>query len=149
MKIKEVMIKDVISLNANDSALTALDKLFKMQISGLPVVDDEGKLVGMFTEKEIIARILPSYMENVGKFVYEENPKQVKQKIINFNNLKVEDIMRREVITISEDATLCEAAHLMLTQKARRIPVLDNNKDMSGIISRGDVVKALVKEYTV
>lgn len=149
MKIKEIMTKGVISLNANDNVLSALDKLFKMQISGLPVVDDTGKLIGMFTEKEIIARILPSYMENVGKFVYEENPKQVKQKIINFNNLKVEDIMRREVITISEDATLCEAAHLMLTQKARRIPVLDNNKDMSGIISRGDVVKALVKEYIV
>ncbi len=147
MKVKEIMTKDVISLKPDESARSALDTLFKMRISGLPVIDNNGKLVGMFTEKELIAKILPSYVENVGRFVYNENPKAVRQKIIGINELKVKDIMRKEIVTVDEDTTLCEVAHLMLMQKARRIPVYNKTKDVVGIIARGEVVKALFEEY--
>lgn len=146
MKAKEIMTKEVISLKPDDNALTALNTLTKMQISGLPVIDEKGRLAGMFTEKEIIAKILPSYVTSVGKFIYQENPKQVKQKVLNFGSLKVRDIMRREVISIDEDTTLCEIAHTMLVHKARRIPVLNKNKDIVGIVARQDVVKALFNE---
>lgn len=147
MKVKEIMTKKVISIKPEDNAKTSLDLLFKMQISGLPVIDQKGKLVGMFTEKEVITKVLPTYMENVGGFVYDDNPKAVKQKVLNFDKLKVSDVMRREVITVDEDTALCEVAHLMLTQKARRIPVVNKNKDIVGIASREDLVKALFREY--
>lgn len=147
MKVKEIMTKDVISLKPDESVRSALDILFKMRISGLPVIDNNGKLVGMFTEKELIAKILPSYVKNVGRFVYNENPKAIRQKIIGINELKVKDIMRKEVVTVDEDTTLCEVAHLMLMQKARRIPVYNKAKDVVGIIARGEVVKALFEEY--
>lgn len=147
MKVKEVMTKEVISLKPDENARSALDTLFKMRISGLPVIDNNGKLVGMFTEKEVIVKILPSYVENVGRFVYNENPKAVRQKIIGINELKVKDLMRKEIVTVDEDTTLCEVAHLMLMQKARRIPVYNKAKDVVGIIARGEVVKALFEEY--
>ncbi|MFH1440872.1 MAG: CBS domain-containing protein [Candidatus Omnitrophota bacterium] len=147
MRAKEIMTKQVISINPEDNARNALDTLFKMRISGLPVIDNAGKLVGMFTEKETITKILPSYVENVGRFAYEENPKQVKQKILSFIDMKVKDVMRKDIITLDEDTTLCEVARLMLTQKARRIIVLNKSKDVVGIISRGDVVKSLFEEY--
>jgi predicted transcriptional regulator len=101
----------------------------------------------MFTEKEILAKVLPSYLERVGSFVYNENPKAVKQKIAGLGSLKVKEVMRREVVTVYEDTTLCEAAHLMLTQKVRRTPVLNKSKDVVGIVAREDVVKALLEEY--
>lgn len=143
MKVREIMTEKVISLKTGDNALAALDRLFEMRISGLPVIDDNGKLAGMFTEKEVTAKILPSYVEDIGKFVYDEDSKHIKQKIINFDKFKVEDIMRREVVTVGDDATLCEALHLMFIQKARRVPVLNRDKEMIGIITRGDVIKAL------
>jgi CBS domain-containing protein len=55
--------------------------------------------------------------------------------------------MRREVVTIDEDTTLCEVARIMLTQKVRRIPILDKEHKVIGMVSRGDVVKAFSKEY--
>jgi len=147
VKVKEIMTKKITSLNFEDNAVTALELLLKLKISGLPVINDTGKLVGMFTEKEILAKILPKYLENVGGFVYDENPKAVKQKILSFGDLKVKDVMRKEVITIDEDSALCEVAHTMLVQKARRIPIIDKAKNIVGIVSRGDIVKALFNEY--
>lgn len=147
MKIKEVMITKIISIKPDDNVYEALNLLFKMHISGLPVIDNKGKLAGMFTEKEIISGILPSYIENIGKFVYEDNSKAVKQKVFALKNLKVMDIMRKEVVTIDQDSTLCEAAHIFLTQKARRIIVLDKAKNLVGIVAREDVLKALFAEY--
>ncbi len=146
MKVKEVMIKDVTSLKPEDSAQAALGLLFKMKISGLPVVGRDGKLVGMFTEKGILRHILPSYVEKVGKFIYEENPKSTRKKFAALSSMKVSDIMRTEVVTTTEDVTLCEVARLMLTQRARRVPVVDKAGKVIGIIARCDILKAMAKE---
>lgn len=147
MKVKEIMTKEVKSILPEKSAKEALDLLEEMQISGLPVIDDKNKLVGMFTEKEALSAILPSYVEKVGRFIYQENPKAVRQKILFLDKLKVKDIMRKNVITVDEDTALCEVARIMLTQKARRLPVLNKAKDVVGMVSRGDIVKALFQEY--
>jgi CBS domain-containing protein len=146
MKVSEIMSKDVVSVKPDDNAKDALALLFKMQISGLPVIDEKGKLVGMFTEKEILKNILPSYIERVGRFVYEENPKSIKKKFGGLANLPVSQLMRKDVITVNEDASLCEVARLMLTQKIRRMPVLDNQKRVVGIVAREDIIRAYVKE---
>lgn len=149
MKVNEIMAREITSLSPEANAKEALDLLLKMKISGLPVIDDKNKLVGMFTEKEVLSAILPSYVEKVGKFVYEENPKVVKQKISALQNTKVADVMRKNVVTVDEDTTLCEVARIMLTQKARRLPVLNKAQDVVGIVARGDVVKALFREAVV
>jgi CBS domain-containing protein len=146
MRVKEIMTKEVISVSADTNAQEALELLQKMQISGLPVIENK-KLVGMFTEKGVLSAILPSYVEKVGSFVYQDNPKTVKKKISALGSLKVKDVMRKEVVTVDEDTGLCEVARIMLTQRARRIPVFNKAKDVVGIVSRGDIVKALFGEY--
>jgi len=146
MKVKEIMTKKVTSLSPDSNAQEALYLLQKMQISGLPVVDAQGKLVGMFTEKDILRHILPSYIERVGRFVYEENPKSIKNKFQELVNLTVSQLMRKEVVTINEDTNLCEVARLMLTQKVRRIPILNKEKKVIGIVAREDIIKAYAKE---
>ncbi len=147
MKIKEVMVKDVVSIKPQENAYAAWEILTNMQISGLPVINAEGKLVGMFTEKEILAHMLPSYIEKVGKFIYKENPKSTRNKFLEFKSMAVSQLMRREVVTTTEDATLCEVARIMLTQKARRMPVLDKSGTVVGMIARCDVLKALAGEF--
>lgn len=149
MKIKEIMKKEVVSVKPEDNAMDVLNLLFKREISGLPVIDTQGKLVGMFTEKDILSYVLPSYIEKVGRYIYEENPKSIKKKFSDLSKIKVSQLMRREVITAKEDTTLCEVAKDMLTQKARRIPVLDKTGKVAGIVARCDVLKALAKEAEI
>jgi len=146
MKAKEIMTKEVVSIKPEDNVKEALAFLFKMRISGLPVIDVQGRLVGMFTEKDILRQILPSYLEKVGRFVYEENPKSIKKKFQDLVNLSISQLMRKDVITIDSDTSLCEVARVMLTQNIRRIPVLDKEKKVVGIVSREDVVRAYARE---
>lgn len=146
MRVKEIMAKDVVSIKPDNNVKEALTLLFKMRISGLPVIDTQGRLAGMFTEKDILTAILPSYIEKVGRFVYEENPKSIKKKFESLVNLTVSQLMRKDVVTVDEDASLCEVAHLILTQKVRRIPVLNKEKRVVGIIVREDIVKAYARE---
>ncbi|RKY33096.1 MAG: hypothetical protein DRP74_00900 [Candidatus Omnitrophota bacterium] len=146
MKIKEIMIRDVISLKPDDRGQEALDLLFKSKISGLPVIDEGGKLLGMFTEKSVLSYILPSYVEKVGRFIYQDNPKAISRKLTELKVVKVSQLMRREVITTSEEASLTEAARLMLTQKVRRLLVVDKEKKVLGIVARCDILKAIPKE---
>ncbi|MBI5145565.1 MAG: CBS domain-containing protein [Candidatus Omnitrophica bacterium] len=149
MKVKEIMTKDVISLNPEDNVTAALTLLFKMQISGLPVIDAQGKLVGMFTEKDVLSYILPSYIEKVGRFIYEENPKSTKKKFMELDKIKVVQLMRKDVVTTSEETTLSEVARIMLTQKVRRAPVLDKSGKVAGIVARCDVLKAFACEAEI
>ncbi|MCM8831873.1 MAG: CBS domain-containing protein [Candidatus Omnitrophica bacterium] len=148
MKVKEIMIRNVRSISADISVGEAFKILSEMQISGLPVIDENGKLCGMFTEKDILKTILPSYIEKVGRFVYLENPKGINIKISELVNLKVKDIMRKEVVTVGEDTAVCEVARIMITQKIRRIPVVDKENKVLGIVARQDVLKALLGDYT-
>ncbi len=146
MKVKDVMTSQVKSFSPDSSAKEALDVLRETEISGLPVIDEQGKLIGMLTEKEILAYLLPSYIDKVGSFVYEDNPKAVKKKAALLSGVKVSQVMRKDVLTINEDAALCEVARTMLTQKARRLPVVDKNGRVVGIIARCDILKAITSE---
>ncbi|MDD5247275.1 MAG: CBS domain-containing protein [Candidatus Omnitrophica bacterium] len=146
MKVREVMSRQVTALKPEDNARQALNFLFEKEISGLPVIDAEGRLAGMFTEKEVLSYILPSYIAQVGRFIYEENPKSTRKKIMELDNIQVQQIMRKDVVTTGEDATLCEVARIMLTKKARRLPVVDASGKVVGIVARIDVVRAMAKE---
>ncbi|MFH1046169.1 MAG: CBS domain-containing protein [Candidatus Omnitrophota bacterium] len=145
MKVDDVMTRDVVSLKPDDNVRDAIGVLFDKKISGLPVIDTEGKLIGMFTEKEVMSSILPGYLERVGKFVYEENPKIIKQKVAKLMTMRVKEVMRKTVATVAEGTTLCEVAHLVLTQKVRRLPVLNKAGQVVGMVSREDVLKGLLK----
>lgn len=146
-KVKDIMAKEVIGILPDILVKDAAKFLFEKEISGLPVIDKEGHLLGMFTEKDLVKNALPSYVKKVGSFVYGDAHSTIK-KISNLVGMKVKDIMRKEVVTIDEDAPLVEAARLMFTERARRIPVIKNGK-VIGIIARCDVIKELVKDAGV
>ncbi len=94
MRVKDIMKKEVTSISPETNAQEALELLEKLKISGLPVIDGQNKLVGMFTEKDILSYMLPSYIQDVGKFIYEENPKAIKKKFAQLNQIKVRQLMR-------------------------------------------------------
>jgi predicted transcriptional regulator len=149
MKVEDLLRRGVISISPDECVLEALAILMNRQISGLPVVDRQGKLLGMFTEKEVMTYILPSYIEKVGKFIYQEDPKATKKKFSDLGEMKVSQLMRKEVVTINEEAGLVEAARVILTQKARRLPVVNAQGLLVGIIARCDVLRAMAEEAGV
>ncbi len=144
MKINEIMTKEIRTLAPEVFVTDAIKVLFDHKISGLPVVDVSGKLVGMFTEKDVLKAILPSYVSQVGNFVYENSPKTVKAKVSMLAGFTVAQLMRKEVVQVLEDTPVCEVARIMLTQNVRRVPVVDANSHVLGIVARSDVLENIL-----
>jgi CBS domain-containing protein len=145
MKVKEIITRELKYLSGNESVKEALEIISSIGISGLPVIDKHRNLLGMFTEKDVLRVILPSYLKQVGGFVYEKNPKNIRKKLLSLSTVKVVDVMHKEIETVNEDTSLSEAARIMLVKNIRRIPVLDKNKKVIGIIARCDIVETFRK----
>ena len=147
MKVEDVMSKDVKSILPGTSVSEAIKELKKNKISGLPVIDKNNKLAGMLTEKGIMKYLLPSYISKVGAFVYSNNPKAIKNKVQELmSERKVDDIIRKDVITVSPDTSLSELARIMLIKSVRRVPVLDKSNNVVGIVAREDVLRAFIEK---
>jgi CBS domain-containing protein len=142
------MSKDIKSIPPDMNAKDALKMLIETNMSGLPVIDKDGRLIGVFTEREILKAILPVYVQQVGTFIYGEDSKSELKKISQLEKFLVNDLMRKDVPVIDEEASLTEASKMMLVKSERRIIVMRNNRPV-GVVTRCDVVRALAKEAGV
>jgi CBS domain-containing protein len=148
MRVKDVMSAEIKHLSPEINAKEAFRVLMESGMSGLPVIDSSGKLVGVFTEREILKAILPVYVKHVGAFVYADDSKSELKKIANLERFLVRDIMRQEVPAIDEGASLAEASKIMLVKGERRVIVTRNSRPV-GVVTRYDVVKALARKAGV
>lgn len=145
MKSKDIMTKEVLTIREDDTVEAAARLITEKDISGLPVVDENNKLKGIITEGDLIRRLSkisgPSSIEILGGIFPLERKKDFIDKINKSMGYLVKDMMTKDVITISEDAEIEEIATLMVREKIRRIPVVDDEKKLIGIISRRDIMK--------
>jgi CBS domain-containing protein len=139
------MSRDIKSISPDENGEEALKMLMHSGSSGLPVIDRNRRVLGVFTEKEILKTILPIYVKDVGAFSYVGSSKSQLNKLAHLGRFRVIDIMRQEVPTVNEDASLTEVSHIMLARNERRVVVTKDGK-ATGVITRFDVVKALAKE---
>jgi CBS domain-containing protein len=144
-RVKDIMSKEMKYVMPEMNAREALKLLLDNDMSGLPVLDGAGNLVGVFTEREILKTILPVYLKDVGSFVYAEEPKSGIRKLASIDRFLVRDLMRKDFSTIDAESSLMEASRMMLTRSERRLVVISGGKP-AGVITRCDVVRALGKE---
>ena len=146
LNVKDLMTREVMTVAPDMSVKDAAKLLFEKEISGLPVVSPDNKIIGMITEKDLIAMALPNYLEKLGDFDFILDEEPFIKKIADADKVKVKDIMRKDVLCVSEDTPIPEVARLMIIKKVRRIPVLDKDKKLAGIIARADIVKEIAKK---
>lgn len=119
----QVMTKSLITISPDMSATETIRTLLKNKISGAPVVDSDGQLVGIISEFKLL---------NV---VFDELT----------SNQPVSELMTTDVITVDENAPLCDVAQVFISLRIRRLPVLKDGK-LVGQISRRDVLRCIVNE---
>lgn len=147
MKVKDIMTKEVVVVKEEDRIQTAANLLNEKGFSGLPVVDEDNRVKGIITEGDLIRRVSrisgPSYVEILGGIFPLESKNDLMDKINKSMGYLVKDMMSKDPITIKEDMEIEEAATLMVKEKIKRIPVVDDEKKLIGIISRRDILKNL------
>jgi len=140
MIVSEIMSKGVKTAKADTSVKEIANTMCFNNISGLPIVDDENKIIGIVSEKDLLARMFPDMatIANEGRPNFEEMEKGYADTL----HLIASDIMTTTVSSVSSDMPIMKAASLMCVNKIRRIPVSENGK-LVGIVSVGDVHKAI------
>jgi CBS domain-containing protein len=124
------------------------DILAEHKISGVPVIDEQRRVIGMVSEADVILQDadlhFPYYFQFLDSVIYLESVHKFKERFRKAFGVKVGDIMSTEVITISPDATVREAATLMADNKVNRLPVTEA-LTVVGIVTRGDIVRAIAE----
>jgi CBS domain-containing protein len=154
MKIRDIMVKNVVSLKPTDTVKDAFEKFHENNISGCPVVNDKGEVIGMFTETDLLKSlnkyqrefrmIYPPYIPIGISFVETKKQKKVMSTLQEIGNTEIEKVMRSSIITVSADESIEHALQLMVENSINRLPVVKSNK-LVGIITRGDVIKGIYK----
>lgn len=147
VKAKEIMSKDVISVHKDTTIKEIAKVLIDNKISGVPVIDEGGNLVGMVSEGDLLHKEtsprLPDVVNILGAIIYYNGVQRYNEDFKKLIAEQAESIMTRKVITVSEETEVDAIAKLMLEHGIKRVPVM-NGRKMVGIISRADIIKLLL-----
>jgi CBS domain-containing membrane protein len=142
-----VMTRDVITVKRDMSLKDLARLLTEKGISGVPVVDDLNRVIGIVTEADIIFQTGQKRSRGLREFlrelIGEPHPKDTRGPL---SELRVEDIMSTPVITATPDMDIRDVAVILAEKRIKRMPVVDSDGRLIGIISRQDIVRAVSHE---
>lgn len=118
MKVRQLMTDGIEALTTNETVLTASRLMKKYNIGSLPVIDDQSTVIGIVTDRDIVIRVFTDILPM---------------------STKIGDVMTSPVYTIEETAEVGAAISLMADRQVRRLPVVDSEKKLVGMISLGDL----------
>ncbi|WP_331371499.1 CBS domain-containing protein [Sinorhizobium chiapasense] len=140
MRAEEIMTTSVATISTASSVRHAIETMVTRGLSGLPVIDDDGAVVGMLTEGDLLRRI------ELGKgrgTAAAESALIDLDRYIRSNSWRISDLMSTKVVTVDRDAPIGAVAELMFNHKIKRVPIVENGA-LVGIISRVDLLRAIV-----
>jgi CBS domain-containing protein len=124
--VKDYMTKKLELVSPEDSVLSAIELMVEHDQGSVIVVDDNEKVIGIFTERDVLRH----YLTNQSKFLH----------------LRVSEVMSSPVQTVSADMKVSEALSMMNKKNVRRLPVVDNNGKMVGFVSWKELFTKVPKE---
>ena len=151
MKAKDLMVPLQEYLNPDNTLKEAANLLRiaqrgeeKIGVKALPVLDVSGNLIGILSIGDILKAVHPAYMDlmNLGRFAWDGMVESFAKKAVD---KKVEELMTRSVITVTEDSTLMECIDHMLKNNVKRVPVLNKENKIVGMLYERDVFYEIAK----
>lgn len=151
-KAKEIMSAPAISVNENQTLQEVLELLAKHRFSGAPVVDAENRVIGVISDTDIIRyshqiNVIP--LSNLSGWIspYADisDLASIRKGYELLTKTKTSQVMTKKVYTVNEDAEANEVAQLMNRRKINRVPVINSEGKLVGIITRADMVQCMAK----
>ena len=143
MRAADVMTRTVATVRADTPLKDAIKRMVDSRISGLPVTDAAGKLVGILTEGDLLRRTeTGTGRKRAGWLEFLLGPNKAAAEFVRTHSRRVEDVMTPDVLTVTEDATLDDIVELMERKHVKRVPVVRGDA-LIGVVSRADLIKAV------
>ena len=146
--VRDIMTRDIVKVMPDTSVSEIALFMSQHRISGVPVVDEQDRVLGVVTELDMIVRNtrfkLPAFFTLLNATIYLETPAHLKERLHHMLGLTAREIMSEKVMTVTADASIEDLAELMVGQRANPIPVVENGR-LAGIVSRSDIVRWMAK----
>ena len=143
MKAKDVMTDHVVFIEPDATIMQAARLMLGRRISGLPVVDRTGNLVGIVTEGDFLRRVETNTQRRRPRWLeFLVGPGRLADEYTHTHGRKVEEVMTPDPVTVAEDTSLEEVVRMMEKRRIKRLPVVSGQK-LVGIVSRANLVRAL------
>lgn len=144
--VADIMSRNPIVVHPETSLSEAIKILAEHRISGLPVVDQTQKLVGVISETDLMWQETgvtpPAYFMILDSVIYLENPAKYERDLHKALGQTVGEVMtKKDIATTVSDTSVRRAAHLMHERKVHRLIVVDDAKQVIGVLTRGDIVR--------
>ena len=147
LNASDIMTTDVITVKKATNLKDLAGLLYRKHINGVPVVDDDGLLIGIICESDLIRKDkklhIPTVVAIFDWVLYLESPKKIEKEIQRINATTVEDLYIKEVVTVDEKTPVDEIATIMEEKKVYTIPVMDGDS-LVGIVGQADLIRTLV-----
>jgi CBS domain-containing protein len=148
MRARDIMTTSVVTVSPETDIAEAVKLMLERQISGVPVIDDSGRLIGILTEGDLMRRAELDTGRQSWWINPISSPEQEAKAYVKAHGLKVKDVMTKEVVTINEQEPLDRIAMVFEERGIKRTPVLRSGK-VVGIVSRANLLRSLaVKKIT-
>ena len=148
--VREVMSTPVSTLRPDDKVEQAADVLAAKNVGSLPVVDDDGKLLGILRDDDLIAsesRVhVPTFINFLGLgMAFPGEMKHLERELKKIAGATVRDVMQTDPPTVTADATLEDVATIMHDRGVNSVAVVDTENKVVGIVARADVVRFIAR----
>ncbi|AXK82735.1 CBS domain-containing protein [Pseudolabrys taiwanensis] len=144
MKAVDVMTRNVVSVKPDATVLQAARVMLQQHISGLPVIDAEGRLVGILSEGDFLRRRETATERRRSRWLeFLMGPGKIASEYTQSHGNKVAEVMTENVVTVPEDAALETIVELMERHRIKRVPVV-HGKEVVGIVTRSNLMHAMV-----
>lgn len=150
--VADVMTRDLLTVHPETPLSEAIQLLAQNRISGLPVVTQAGELVGVLSESDLMWQAagtpLPAYIMLLDSVIYLKNPARYNEELHKALGQTVKEVMsRHKPLTIQPTASVQMAAQIMHDRTVTRLPVIDDTGTLVGILTQGDIVRAMAERY--
>ena len=148
-RVGDIMSTDVVTVSPDTPVYQIARLMSQYDISGLPVVDENERVLGVITELDMIVRNtrfkVPNFIMVLDSIIYLETPKHFQERLQHVLGVTAREIMSQPAVTIAPDATIEELAGLMVDRRMNPLPVVENDR-LVGIISRSDIIRLMAQE---
>jgi len=142
VKVSEVMRREVAAVRPDNPITQVIELLLDKDFTAVPVTDSQGKVVGMVSDSDLLTRGGMGVALSLKRATDPEFVRELHESLENPNR-KVSEVMTREVVTIGPDVSLGQAAKLMVERHLKRLPVVDREGKLVGILGRLDVLNTI------
>lgn len=146
MTVSEIMSRAVMTVTPETTYRDLCKKIFSTHIHTLPVVGPEGKLVGIVTRKDILERLYPKYQDVMDYLETPQDFEAMEERIREMAPIKAKDIMCRTVIFSRESTLVMRALSRMIVRHVDQLPVLNDDDQVVGVITKGDIFYSLFRK---